>query len=1482
MAESESNDSTVKPSSVTMVTSLDPPPSEVMEAVNQSNQIIPALFALPSESGDSKKLKLCKRVGWLRDGVFSTGFTEINIKEAKQKGIFSQPRHVTLVQGEDSLLQSQVIQGQKAPSAKQLRSLVLSPGTSTVGLITARGNVIPKRITVFKNNADKLPGKMVALGKAPSSGTSAKKAETSADTATGHQNPTEDKEVAKSISIVNSSAPNVQDSGLGWQQLSEQSLCLKESVQDQKVCMKSTQKAAAPTGEPQSCPAKTIHQNQKCSPRITRAKSKERVPSEVNNFGSPRTDTSHFQSRSNPKLDLLKMDIDFSRHSVLRMEGLIQLPSDSSPSESNCLEQKKRIQQSRQNFSAKVQEALELRSQRSKQSTTKHLENQITSQSENKTIKNLQFIPKCSHKTLVHAEPDKKTGAVRLSEYNVVREVVRSPIKHLENQTTAQTMNRTVKNVQHIQECSTETLVHDEPDQNTDAVGQSEQKGIKEVVQSPTKHLENQTIAETKNRTVKNVQHIQQWLKETFVHDKPDQITDTVGQSEHKGIKEVVRSPKKQAQFQKRKFDEACSLLNYRAVPKLECTMSGQPSCDEPVVKYAKGVSSEMSGTLTTFLGPRTDHSKRYGPDPCMKIERDTCNQLSLGGNQERNDCKEASSQNNKSLSTNLLLSPMETLHRQTSTASHGSPVSNTSDLDLEGDGNDCEETLSISETNNESLSLLSNSSVDKTTTVQASEGVPLLQIGSVYSLSAEEAKRLFPKTSNKTPELVKTNQSPEDTYTNIPISSTGGPSVKPAATKVMSEPLDFSIVSQPSQSQTSAVSIQSKAYETVSANRCSLQATRSSSSAIFNSTNTSINVHHTTPWPSVVCINGQLLKLVQDKAPKNPMEVVVIAPPNATHNVIKNFIPQTLRVSHEQASSHQPCKTPATSGTVPFTVTVTVAVRDPKITSVPVQSTPLFHHESFGKCNTTFIPTSVHLPTTASDLSCSTSVCTSVSSTASVGLICSTDTNSIKKPTRQEMSTRNPSESEGQRRVLVTTSEGKRQLISFPSTAMGLHILSQVEHPDAKEHQERSGNVEIYKNLQSVLANRHKGVYIENATTSIPTTQSLGKSLKELHLTHSEDYADKCSSSNVTNTSSDSDSTPESRPTLPQTNNNHNKSKQFISLKFYKKDAGLSLDVLNEEMRPSASLNTSQKGTTPVSHPSVRKRGRPPSAFSHQTFRRSTTPPAQPKVSKRLRTPATPLTTNYNDTTPSSQPKVSKRGRPLAPPVNRNQNYTTRSSQPNVSKNRRTPATLLNPNQKGSTPLPQSNVRKRGRPPTINLNTNRKGTTPSPQLNDHQKRRTQAVQSNTSQKGVLPSPQSTVSRRRNSPEIPSKVIKMSVVDLNIKQAKRSYSRRNRNSTSPAAQSSLKKTDNSKLKSHGKQTSSPSMAPRSVFNKDTTISSLSDVHRGGSSTSYVNRENRLIQLKRLMKQKEQDIEDMKKLRQLEVRQKLSDPDLCDL
>ncbi len=315
-------------------------------------------------SGNAKKLKLCKRVGWLRDGVFTTGFMEINIKEAKQKGIFNQPRHVTLVQGEDSIFQSQVIQGQKAPSSKQLSSLVLSPGTSTMGIISARGKVIPKRITVVKNVpfAIKSKGKLIALGKVPSFGTLANKAGTSADTATGHQNQTEGSEVAKNFSMVTHglSTPNVQDSAPGWQMLPHPSSHYKESVlvEDEKVCVKTKQDCAAPAGETQSFPAKKRLRKQKRSPRITRAEMKDRIPPKVTKLGSPRTDICHLKSWSNPKLDLLKMDIDFSRHNVLQMEGLIHLPCDPSPSEFNCLD--KEIPETRRNSSDKVQEAPEL------------------------------------------------------------------------------------------------------------------------------------------------------------------------------------------------------------------------------------------------------------------------------------------------------------------------------------------------------------------------------------------------------------------------------------------------------------------------------------------------------------------------------------------------------------------------------------------------------------------------------------------------------------------------------------------------------------------------------------------------------------------------------------------------------------------------------------------------------------------------------------------------------------------------------------------------------------------------------------------------------------------------------------------------------------------------------------------------------------------------------------------------------------------
>ncbi|XP_022102667.1 nascent polypeptide-associated complex subunit alpha, muscle-specific form-like [Acanthaster planci] len=142
-------------------------PASVIQAVNKSSDLVPALFALPCNSGDTKKLKLCKRVGWLRDGVFTTGYMEINTKEAKQKGIFKTPRRVTLVRREDSAFQSTTVgTSTKPPTGDQLSSVMLKRNTSTTAVIDLKGELVPNTILVEKGSLvfdEGTTGKLVAL-----------------------------------------------------------------------------------------------------------------------------------------------------------------------------------------------------------------------------------------------------------------------------------------------------------------------------------------------------------------------------------------------------------------------------------------------------------------------------------------------------------------------------------------------------------------------------------------------------------------------------------------------------------------------------------------------------------------------------------------------------------------------------------------------------------------------------------------------------------------------------------------------------------------------------------------------------------------------------------------------------------------------------------------------------------------------------------------------------------------------------------------------------------------------------------------------------------------------------------------------------------------------------------------------------------------------------------------------------------------------
>ncbi|XP_038048967.1 mucin-17-like isoform X2 [Patiria miniata] len=92
---------------------------------------------------------------------------EINMKEAKQKGIFNRPRRVTLVRREDSGFHStEVGAGSKAPTCNQLSTAMLKRNTSATALVDIKGELIPNTILVDKGSmlmSEEASGKLVAL-----------------------------------------------------------------------------------------------------------------------------------------------------------------------------------------------------------------------------------------------------------------------------------------------------------------------------------------------------------------------------------------------------------------------------------------------------------------------------------------------------------------------------------------------------------------------------------------------------------------------------------------------------------------------------------------------------------------------------------------------------------------------------------------------------------------------------------------------------------------------------------------------------------------------------------------------------------------------------------------------------------------------------------------------------------------------------------------------------------------------------------------------------------------------------------------------------------------------------------------------------------------------------------------------------------------------------------------------------------------------
>ena len=364
-------------------------------------------------SGDTKKLKLCKRVGWLRDGLFTTGFMEINVKEARQKGIFSQPRRVTLIQKEDSVFQSQIIKGHKTPTCEQLSSLMVKPGSSTTGLIEVRGELIPNKITVEKENVHyESPGKLVALGKASSLGFSGsessavKNADPSPFQAEGTNiNQPDRKIVSQSIESVsdtnnpsNSDEQKSHPKTAGSSSLSQSDLkrvkpraeeyLLTEdglaSLVNTKHKRNMNESPHKETSRPIGLSCRPVHASMQLvihnkdgklevgnlrnsspssslepvnlststsdsnfshmtsSKTLVKAKNNElqleSPGAKADSVISSRTDIQLLQTFGNPKVDIVKLDIDFSRHDVLNMDGLILSPIKLATTTSSCVD----------------------------------------------------------------------------------------------------------------------------------------------------------------------------------------------------------------------------------------------------------------------------------------------------------------------------------------------------------------------------------------------------------------------------------------------------------------------------------------------------------------------------------------------------------------------------------------------------------------------------------------------------------------------------------------------------------------------------------------------------------------------------------------------------------------------------------------------------------------------------------------------------------------------------------------------------------------------------------------------------------------------------------------------------------------------------------------------------------------------------------------------------------------------------------------